>query len=267
MKVDLGTHINGFIATGATTVICGENPLAKVEGQKADLIACTNTCFEVAMRLIRPGHKVSEVPPALAKVAAVYGCQLVEGVMTHQMKQFIIDGEKVVLNKPNADQRVEDHEFELNEVYSIDIVVSTGEGKSRVVDEKATTVYKRDVAIDYQLKSKAARSVFTEIQRRFPTTPFCIRSLSGKAGEIRLGLTECLSHGLLTPYPVLHEKRDALVAQIKSTVLLMPNGTDRIIKSLLPEVSSDKSVQDEDIRALLATSISSKKRRKNKNKA
>ena len=46
--------------------------------------------------------------------------------MTHNMKQFVIDGNKCVLNKPTADQKVEDGEFEENEVYAIDIVVSTG---------------------------------------------------------------------------------------------------------------------------------------------
>ena len=264
VKIDLGTHINGFIATGATTVVCGENPLGQVTGRQADVIACAYTCFEVAMRLVRPGLKVSGVPPALAAVAKAYGCELVEGVMTHQMKQFIIDGNKVVLNRPNAEQKVEDHEFELNEVYAIDIAVSTGEGKARVTDERQTTVYERDVAVDYQLKGRAARAVFGEIQKRFPMTPFCIRSLSGKAGEVRLGLTECLAHGLISPYPVLHEKKEALVAQVKGTILLTASGTDRITKSMLPEVKTDKAVEDEGIRTLLATSISAKKRRKNK---
>ena len=46
--------------------------------------------------------------------------------MTHNMKQFVIDGQKCVLNKPTSDQKVEDGEFEENEVYAVDIVVSTG---------------------------------------------------------------------------------------------------------------------------------------------
>jgi hypothetical protein len=57
---------------------------------------------------------------------------LVEGVLSHQLKQFVIDGNKCVLNKPTPDARVEDGEFEENEVYAIDIVVSTGEGKPKV---------------------------------------------------------------------------------------------------------------------------------------
>jgi len=39
-------------------------------------------------------------------------------------------------------------------VYAIDIVVSTGEGKAKVLDEKQTTVYKRALDSNYSLKLK-----------------------------------------------------------------------------------------------------------------
>lgn len=68
---------------------------------------------------------------ALQKVASAYDCKVVEGVLSHQMKQFVIDANKVILSVTNQDTRVDDAEFEENEVYAIDIVMSTGEGKVR----------------------------------------------------------------------------------------------------------------------------------------
>lgn len=85
-------------------------------------------------------------------------------------------------------------------------------GWPQVVDEKETTVYKRAVEAQYQLKMKASRAVLSEINQHYPTMPFTMRALlSGekdglKASELRLGMVECLNHGLLHPYPVLHEK-------------------------------------------------------------
>lgn len=70
-----------------------------------------------------------DVSEAVQKVAAAFDCKIVEGVLSHQMKQFVIDGNKVVLSVTNPETRVDDAEFEENEVYSIDIVTSTGEGK------------------------------------------------------------------------------------------------------------------------------------------
>ena len=51
-------------------------------------------------------------------------------MLSHQLKQFKIDGEKTIIQNPNEAQRKE-HEkcdFALHEVYAIDVIVSTGEG-------------------------------------------------------------------------------------------------------------------------------------------
>lgn len=261
-KIDLGCHIDGFVATAATTVVVGAT--GPVTGRAADVVAAARDAFEAALRLIRPGKAIADVPGPLQQVAEAYGCTMVEGVISHQVTQFIIDGMKCVLNKPTPEMRSEDGEFEENEVYGIDIVVSTGEGKSRVKDEKETTVYKLNET-GYRLKLQASRALFSEIKKRFPTMPFTLRALEGK--QSRLGLVECLNHGLLDPYPVLYEKHGELVAQIKGTVLLMPNGSDRVTVAPLPEVNSDKTIEDEDLKKLLATSVKSKKKSKSKKKA
>ena len=64
------------------------------------------------------------------------------------------------------------------------------------------------------------------------------------------------------PYPVLHEKPGDLVAQVKGTVLLMPNGSDVVTKATVQTVQSEKKVEDADVLALLATSIKTNKKKK-----
>eukprot|EP00879_Flechtneria_rotunda_P015638 GHRR01016356.1.p1 GENE.GHRR01016356.1~~GHRR01016356.1.p1 ORF type:complete len:206 (+),score=84.99 GHRR01016356.1:675-1292(+) len=193
--------------------------------------------------------------------------------MSHNLKQFVIDGNKVVLNKPSPDHKVEDVEFEPNEVYAIDIVVSSGEGKPKMLDEKETTIYKRALDVMYKLKLQASRAVFSEVNKKFPTMPFTVRALADSAegdakqlteAQLRLGLLECLNHGLLHPYPVLHEKQGDLVAQIKGTVLLMPNGSDKITVAPEQRVETDKKVTDPELLQLLATSLKPRKSSKKK---
>lgn len=53
---DVGCHIDGFIAVVAHTHVLQEGP---VTGRAADVIAAANTAAEVALRLVRPGRKVS----------------------------------------------------------------------------------------------------------------------------------------------------------------------------------------------------------------
>lgn len=150
-------------------------------------------------------------------------------MLSHQTKRFVVDGNNVVINKETIDQKVEDVTFEDWDAYTFDIVMSTGEGKARETEAR-TTIFKRAVDQRYTLKLKASRAVFTEINTRFPTMPFTLRSaflfstspfslrpvpvshppLFCRALKdektARLGITECLKHDLVEPYPVLHEK-------------------------------------------------------------
>lgn len=256
LKIDMGCHIDGFIAVVAHTHLLQEGP---VTGRAADVIAAANTAAEVALRLMRPGRKNKEVTDAIQKVAAAYDCKIVEGVLSHQLKQFVIDGNKVVLSVSNPETRVDDAEFEENEVYAVDIVTSTGDGKPKLLDERQTTIYKRAVDRNYHLKMKASRFIFSEINQKYPIMPFTARALEEK--RARLGLVECVNHELLQPYPVLHEKPGDLVAHIKFTVLLMPNGSDRITSHPLQELQPTKTIDDDpEVKAWLALGIKTKKK-------
>eukprot|EP01018_Ginkgo_biloba_P000797 Gb_24072 [translate_table: standard] len=255
VKIDLGCHIDGFITVVAHTHVLQEGP---VTGRQADVIAAANTAAEVALRLVKPGRKNKDVTEAIQKVAAAYDCKIAEGVLSHQMKQFVIDGNKVILSVSNPEMRVDDAEFEENEVYSIDIVTTTGEGKPKLLDERQTTIYKRAVDKNYHLKMKSSRFIFNEINQKFPIMPFTARALEEK--RARLGLVECVNHELLQPYPVLREKPGDLVAHIKFTVLLMPNGSDKITGHPLQELKPTKAIEDPEIKAWLALSTKSKKK-------
>jgi len=64
------------------------------------------------------------------KVSESYKCKPIEGMLSHQLKQFKIDGEKTIIQNPNDAQKKEHEKFELqdHEVYAMDVLVSTGEG-------------------------------------------------------------------------------------------------------------------------------------------
>ena len=82
-----------------------------------------------------------------------------------------------------------------------------------------------------------------------------------------MGLADCLAHGLLHAFPVTYEKDEDLVAQVKGTFLLMPNGSDRLNQFPQQTVQSDKSINDDEIKALLSTSLKKNKGKKAKKAA
>ena len=69
---------------------------------------------------------------------------------------------------------MEECTFEANEVYQVDIALTKGDGKTRAIGTR-TTVFRRNVEETYLLKMKAARSVISEVDARFPVFPFSSR--------------------------------------------------------------------------------------------
>jgi len=262
IKIDLGAHIDGYISIGAHSFVLTKNT---VSGKQADVILACNMACDAALRLLKPGNKNTQITDAIAKIAADFKVNPVVGVLSHEMKRFLIDGEKVIINKTDVDQKVDEFEFAPNEVYAIDIVMSTGEGKPREIDER-TTVYKRSPDTVYKLKSKTSRAILSEIDKHFPTFPFTIRALDEK--KVRFGIKECRDHDLVYAYPVLAEKDGEFVAHFKFTALVLQSGTVRItgLPSLSNKTESSLSISNSDIKAILSQSVAKKKPNNKKKK-
>jgi len=67
--------------------------------------------------MMKPGKTNQEVTQAIAKVAEAFHCQPVEGVLSHKMTRFVLDGTKVISNRDDPDHQVENQVFEEGEVY------------------------------------------------------------------------------------------------------------------------------------------------------
>ncbi|XP_056124033.1 proliferation-associated protein 2G4b [Rhinichthys klamathensis goyatoka] len=269
VKIDLGVHVDGFISNVAHSFVVGATKDNPVTGRKADVIKAANLCAEAALRLVKPGNQNTQVTEAWNKIAQSFKCMAIEGMLSHQLKQHVIDGEKTIIQNP-TDQQRKDHEkaeFEVHEVYAVDVLISTGEGKARDSGQR-TTVYKRDPSKQYGLKMKTSRVFFSEVERRFDAMPFTLRAFEDES-KARLGVVECAKHELLQPFSVLHEKEGEYVAQFKFTVMLMANGPLRITNGPFePELyKSEFEVQDPELKALLQSSASRKAQKKKKKKA
>ncbi|EFX72560.1 hypothetical protein DAPPUDRAFT_308181 [Daphnia pulex] len=265
VKIDLGAHVDGFIASVAHTVVVGSSPSTKITGRKADILLAAHYASEAALRLMKPGTENQAVTSVVQTIAESYKCKPIEGMLSHQLKQFEIDGEKSIIQNPNEIQRKE-HEkstFELHEVYAIDVLISSGEGVGKEMDTR-TTVFKKTNET-YMLKMKASRALFTEVNSKCGTMPFSLRNLEDEK-KARMGVLECVSHKLLEPFHVLYEKPNEIVAQFKFTVLLMPNGPQKITGLPFDTTAfqTENSITDEEVKKLITSSTRSKPNKKKK---
>jgi len=265
VKIDLGVHIDGFIAVVAHTVIVSGSV---VEGRKADVTLAAYNALQAALRTIKPGATNYDVTEVIGKVTEAYKCQPVEGVLSHELKKHLLDGNTTIINKATYDQKVEEHEFQLLEVFGLDVIVSTGEGKTKETEFR-TTVFKRAIENTYTLKLKASRAFFAEAVEKYPTMAFTLRAFEDETSA-KLGISEAYKHSLFYPYPVLTEKSGEFVAQFKYTVAILKNGL--LVLAGLPaelegKVKSEHKITDEAVLKTLAESLDKKDQKKAKKEA
>lgn len=60
VKIDLGAHIDGFIAVAAFTVVCGAAADQKITGRKADVILAAYHSGQAVLRMLKSGKGVSK---------------------------------------------------------------------------------------------------------------------------------------------------------------------------------------------------------------
>lgn len=77
----------------------------QVTGRKADVIKAAHLCAEAALRLVKPGNQNTQVTEAWNKVAHSFNCTPIEGMLSHQLKQHVIDGEKTIIQNLQTSRR------------------------------------------------------------------------------------------------------------------------------------------------------------------
>ncbi|NWI09898.1 PA2G4 protein, partial [Crypturellus soui] len=74
VKIDLGVHVDGFIANVAHSFVIDASKENPVSGRKADVIKAAHLCAEAALRLVKPGNQNTQVTDAWNKIAHSFHC-------------------------------------------------------------------------------------------------------------------------------------------------------------------------------------------------
>merc|ERR1712240_545503 len=101
----------------------------------------------------------------------------------------------------------------------------------------------------------------SQVNKSYGPMPFNLRNFEEEK-KARMGVVECVKHNVIQPFHVLYEKEGTYVAQFKFTVLLMPNGPQKITGLPFDAAlyKSEKSVEDQEIQTLLKQAAKKKKK-------
>lgn len=257
-KVTLGVEINGFAAMAGHTIVVSDKANQKVSGNKAEAILAAYKSIQTALRMLTTENTNNMVTNATQSICKSYGVNPVEGVLSHRMKRNIVDGMETIINRQTPEQKVDERKFEHGDVFALEVLVSTGEGKPKETGIKPN-IYKRALETTYKLRTDSGRKLLSVVENNFFSFPFSFSvfdkeedvSLKQKINNfkttMKIGLGECTKYDLLHTYPVMTEKKGDIVAQFTYTIAVRNNGPIVVCGLPMDEslYTTDKKIEDE----------------------
>lgn len=206
------------------TIVVGEP-----KPEQADLLLATHYVTEALLRYLIPAsahpsnteEKPYKPPTAnainstLSKIAAVYGCKLVDTTTTFTLDRNEIESKKRLVLNPGENVPKSEGTSEVNDVWGVEVSLTRGSGKVREVKDKRATLFKKGEA-KYQLKRQSSRQVLNEIQKKFGNFPFSLRQLDDER-TAKMGVLECVRGNILRQFEVLGDKDGEICSRIYIT--------------------------------------------------
>lgn len=162
-KINLGVQIDCFpVVLAHSIIVGGETNVA----ERQRVASAAWNALQVAVKSVKLGNSNTTVAQMINETAALYETSKVDGVLGHELKQYMIDGNRVIVRGEPRETKADNFNFELNDIFGVDVLLSSGEGKVKE-SEARVTVYKRNIDANYDLKSKNGRFVLSEARDKF----------------------------------------------------------------------------------------------------
>jgi methionyl aminopeptidase len=203
-KLDLGVHVDGYIADTATTVDLGANAL---------LVEASRQALESAIRTVRPGASAGEVGAAIQYEIESRGYRPVSNLTGHGLDRYAIHCPPTIPNIGGHGGVV----LEEGMVFAIEPFASTGSG--RVAEKQRKEIYQQ--ISNKPVRIPSARSVMEQVRDR-RGLPFARRWLPDKKIDMLLPSLVRTQH--LHVYPVLADIAGSLVSQHEHTLIVTEDG-------------------------------------------
>ncbi|MCS7099630.1 MAG: type II methionyl aminopeptidase [Sulfolobales archaeon] len=215
VKIDIGVHVDGFIADTAITVCFSE--------KYRELVETTREALEKALRAVKPGIRASEIGFVIEKVVRGRGFKVIRNLSGHSLAEYTIHAGETI---PNYRDSLNFNRIRPGVAYAVEPFASTGRGV--VYNEKRVNIY--SIRPTFLFKEISGEHVLMSIYKKRRTLPFSERwfpelaTLLGVDGFREL-LKELSRAGYLIPYPVLSDIPGSFVAQFEDTVLVLDDGS------------------------------------------
>lgn len=216
VKLDVGAHIDGYIADTATTVEVETN-------NYSNMIKASNDALDNAIGLVKAGVDFSEIGKIVEGTIKSYGYKPINNLSGHSLEQYKLHSGMSVPNVSNTHSKIKPKE---GDVLAIEPFATNGEG--RVVSGRGSNIYLCNKSFRSKLiRDNKSKNLFDKLMVEFKTLPFAQRwceDLFPNGGNLALKKLSFL--GLIKHYPQLIEAKGGTVTQKEHTVIVKEDGCE-----------------------------------------
>ena len=219
LKIDVGVHIDGYIADTAVTV--------SYDTKYQNLIDIAERALDEAIGISRSNTRVSEIGRIIEKTITKYGCKPIQNLSGHSLERYTIHAGKSI---PNIWTIGHSFNLSVNNVYAIEPFVTTNEGQGVVYEGKIKNIF--GIGSRKRTKEQKTDDFLEYLWNKFKTLPFALRWIVNEYEEKEaLYLLEILvKKKNVHAYPILVEGANRIVVQAEHTIIPQESNTLNITK-------------------------------------
>jgi methionyl aminopeptidase len=212
VKVDIGSHVDGYVADTAVT-IC-------FDPEYESLTETAETALGKAVENIGPGISTSKLGTIIENTIRSRGYKPISNLTGHQVGRYLVHAGTSL---PNV-THIFSSKIKLGGVYAIEPFVTVQNAAGKVEDGEGHTIFR--LLKSRSPKDPYAKQLLKYIEENFKTLPFAERWLQGVVPKEHYeeAFRELLSSKALMAYPVFVEASRKPVTQAEHTVLIVEGG-------------------------------------------
>ncbi|HJR85092.1 MAG TPA: type II methionyl aminopeptidase [Nitrososphaeraceae archaeon] len=219
LKIDVGVHIDGYIADTAVTV--------SFDSKYQDLIDIAQRALDEAIGIARSNTRVSDIGRIIEKTITKYGCKPIQNLSGHSLERYTIHAGKSI---PNIWTIGHSFNLSVDNVYAIEPFVTTKDGQGIVYEGKIKNIF--GIASRKRTKDQVTDEFLEYLWNKFKTLPFALRWVVNdyEEKEALSLLGTLLKKKNVHAYPILVEGANRIVVQAEHTIIPQESNTITITK-------------------------------------
>lgn len=209
LKIDLGVHIDGYIADTAVTV--------SYDPKYEQLVNIAELTLSEAMKIAKVNTKSSEIGKTIENTIVNNGLKPIQNLSGHSLDQYIVHAGRSI---PNIKTLGSSFALVNNQAYAIEPFVTTKDGLGIVYEGKIKNIF--SLISRKPSKNRESDNFISYLWDRFKTLPFAMRWLVKDYDEpiLRNMIEHLIKRKNLRTYPILVEGNNKIVSQAEHTFFI-----------------------------------------------